>query len=134
MKPVKNRAVKYTIGVDYGTNSCRALLVRTTDGAEVATAVFPYPTGEAGIILDPKDPNVARQNPADYIDGFVATVAAVVAEATKKIKTFNSSDVAGIGIDTTGSTPMPVNAEGLPLRSEERRVGKECRSRWSPYH
>ncbi|NLL83872.1 MAG: ribulokinase [Lentisphaerae bacterium] len=115
MKPVKNRAVKYTIGVDYGTNSCRALLVRTTDGAEVATAVFPYPTGEAGIILDPKDPNVARQNPADYIDGFVATVAAVVAEATKKIKTFNSSDVAGIGIDTTGSTPMPVNAEGLPL-------------------
>lgn len=105
----------YAIGVDYGTNSCRALLVRTADGTETATAVFAYPTGEAGIILDSKDPNVARQNPRDYIDGFVHTVAAVVQEATGKVKGFTAAQVVGIGIDTTGSTPLPVNADGLPL-------------------
>jgi len=105
----------YAIGVDYGTNSCRALLVRTADGAETATAVFPYPSGEAGILLDPKDPNVARQNPRDYIDGFIRTVAAVVREAARTVKGFSPEQVVGIGVDTTGSTPLPVNADGLPL-------------------
>ncbi len=115
MSKQTSRQAAYAIGVDYGTNSCRALLVNVADGAEVATVVFPYPTGEAGIILDPKDPNVARQNPQDYIDGFIHTVATVVREATKKINRFSSEQVVGIGVDTTGSTPLPVNADGIPL-------------------
>ena len=120
----------YAIGVDYGTNSCRALLVRTADGAETATAVFPYPSGEAGILLDPKDPNVARQNPRDYIDGFIRTVAAVVREAARTVKGFSPEQVVGIGVDTTGSTPLPVNADGLPLAIEQTffRVAQEALS------
>ncbi|MGI6494826.1 MAG: ribulokinase [Kiritimatiellia bacterium] len=110
----KTAAPLYAIGVDYGTNSCRALLVDIRDGTELATHVFPYPAGEAGIILDPKDPNLARQNPADYIQGFLACVKAVVKQA-KKIKGFDPGKVVGIGVDTTGSTPIPVDAKGRPL-------------------
>ena len=110
MKPTKS----FAIGVDYGTNSCRALLVDVRDGSELATHVFPYPTGEAGIILDRRDPNLARQNPADYIDGFVTCVASVVRQG-RKVKGFSPDQVIGIGVDTTGSTPIPVDAMGWPL-------------------
>ncbi len=108
------KAKGYAIGVDYGTNSCRALLVDVRDGSELATHVFPYPTGEAGILLDRRDPNVARQNPADYIAGFVTCVASVVRQA-RKVKGFSPEQVVGIGVDTTGSTPIPVDDKGLPL-------------------
>ena len=57
---------KYTIGLDYGTNSCRALIVNISDGNELASSVFLYPSGNNGIILDNSDPNLARQNPQDY--------------------------------------------------------------------
>ena len=60
---------KYAIGLDFGTNSCRSLIVNVNDGSELASHVFPYPTGEAGIITDAGDPNLARQNPADYLEG-----------------------------------------------------------------
>lgn len=110
---MKSTAI-YAIGVDYGTNSCRALLVDARDGRELASHVFPYPTGEAGIILDRRDPNLARQNPADYIDGFITCVASVVRQA-RKVKGFSPDQVVGIGVDTTGSTPLPVDAKGWPL-------------------
>ena len=70
MTPPHNTPGPFAIGVDYGTNSMRALVVDLADGAEVASSVYNYPSGEAGILLDPKDPNLARQNPADYIEGF----------------------------------------------------------------
>ena len=57
----------YTIGLDFGTNSVRCLIVDTGNGNELGTAVYEYETGEAGIIIDPSDHNLARQNPADYI-------------------------------------------------------------------
>ena len=65
---------QYTIGLDYGTNSCRALVVDIADGREVATAVFDYPSGQAGVLCDPRDPNLARQSPADYLAGLQAIV------------------------------------------------------------
>ena len=61
---------RFAIGVDYGTNSVRAIVVDLADGSETASCVYDYPSGEAGILLDPKDPHLARQNPADYIEGF----------------------------------------------------------------
>jgi L-ribulokinase len=106
---------RYAIGLDYGTNSCRALLVNLTNGSEIAAQVFPYPSGELGILLDVTDPNIARQNPQDYVDGLIATVTSVLAQAKQHDATFDAADVVGIGIDTTGSTPIPVNAEGTPL-------------------
>ena len=65
---------KYVIGLDYGTNSCRSLIMKVEDGSEVASFVFPYPSGSAGVIIDNKDPNLARQNPADYILGIETTI------------------------------------------------------------
>ena len=60
---------KLSLGFDYGTNSVRTVLVDVTNGAEIATDVHEYETGEAGIILDSSDHNLARQNPADYLKG-----------------------------------------------------------------
>ncbi len=107
-------SAKYTIGLDYGTNSVRALIVDTADGREIATAVWNYEHGEAGVILS-RDPNLARQHPADYIKGTEACVGRALAEAKKKARGFKPEQVVGIGVDTTGSTPLPVDERGEPL-------------------
>lgn len=110
----KSMGRQFALGVDYGTNSVRALMVDVADGAEIAAFVANYPSGEQGILLSPKDPNLARQNPADYIDGFYRSVRGVF-KAAKKERGFRPEAVVGIGVDTTGSTPLPVDAQGLPL-------------------
>ncbi|MBL9163270.1 MAG: ribulokinase [Planctomycetaceae bacterium] len=107
-------AQQFAIGVDYGTNSVRALVVDLADGTEIATEVYDYRHGDAGVLVDGADPNLARQSPADYIEGFHAAVAGAVAKATQAAG-FDPKHVAGIGVDTTGSTPIPVNAAGTPL-------------------
>lgn len=103
---------KLSLGLDYGTNSVRALLVDVATGEELATSVYNYPSGEAGILLDRRDPNLARQNPADYAAGFFAAVAEV-------LRGVDPADVIGIGVDTTGSSPLPVDASGTPLAFHE---------------
>jgi L-ribulokinase len=105
----------YTIGLDYGTNSVRCLIVDVTNGNELGTAVYEYETGEAGIILDPADHNLARQNPADYLKGIEVTVKAAISGAKNTVKGFEPDQIIGIGIDTTGSTPIPVDENGMPL-------------------
>ena len=105
----------YTIGLDYGTNSVRALIVDVANGDELATAVHEYETGEAGIILDSADHNLARQNPADYLRGTEAVIKAAVIKAKNADKDFDAGQIIGIGIDTTGSTPIPVDKNGTPL-------------------
>jgi len=107
-------AKRFAIGVDYGTNSVRALVVDVADGREVGTYVYDYPSGKDGILLDPKDPNLARQNPADYIEGFYVSVREAL-EVAKKKRGFRADRVIGIGVDTTGSTPIPVDRDGMPL-------------------
>lgn len=104
---------KLTLGLDYGTNSVRGLVVDVATGEELATAVYNYPTGEAGLLLDPADPHLARQNPADYLSGFVAV-------CQELDKTVDMSQVIGIGVDTTGSSPMPVAADNSALGSDPR--------------
>lgn len=106
---------QYALGIDYGTNSCRSLLIDLADGAEIGSAVFNYPSGEMGVLLDPKDPHVARQNPRDYLDGLVTVTHGALEQARAKVPGFTPAQVAGIGIDTTGSTPIPVNRRGTPL-------------------
>lgn len=107
------------MGVDFGTNSVRALLVDIADGREIATHVYAYPSGEDGILIDPTDPNLARQHPGDYIKGFVRSVKGVLRVAAED-RDFEPSQVIGIGIDTTGSTPIPVDADGMPLAFKAR--------------
>ncbi len=109
---------KYTIGLDYGTNSVRALVVNVATGEEIGTSVFDYPQGEAGILVDARDPNLARQHPADYVAGIAASVKGALAEAGED-GDFRAEDVIGVGVDTTGSTPLPVDAQGEPLAFQE---------------
>lgn len=105
----------YTLGIDFGTNSVRALVVDCADGREVGTCVVNYPGGEAGILLDERDPNLARQNPGDWTSGLEQAVRGALAEAKEEDYAFVPEAVVGIGVDTTGSTPLPVDRQGTPL-------------------
>jgi len=119
----------FAIGVDFGTNSARALVVDCRDGAEAGTAVFDYPSGDHGILLDPREPHLARQDPADYVLGLEKSVDAALAAAEKK-GGFSRGDVIGIGVDTTGSTPIPVDARGKPLALDPRWKGNLAAHAW----
>jgi L-ribulokinase len=109
-----SRQPSYTIGLDYGSNSVRAVVVDLEDGRIIGTRVFEYPSGERGIIVDPRDPHLARQNPADYVAGLREATVGALAQADAH-PGFSRDRVIGIGVDTTGSTPMPVDARARPL-------------------
>jgi len=108
------------MGLDFGTNSCRSLLVDVENGRELASRVISYPSGDEGIILDPSEPNLARQNPADYIHGIEAGIKGALQKGQEADPEFAPGDVIGIGVDTTGSSPMPVDSEGQPLCFHEK--------------
>ena len=110
---------KYLVGLDFGTNSCRSLIVDATDGKEIASSVFNYPSGSYGVVIDNADPNLARQNPEDYLKGIEVTVKEAIKKAKEIQSEFSEKDVIGIGVDTTGSSPMPVNDNNVPLSSTD---------------
>src|SRR3954452_24179807 len=112
----------FTIGVDYGTNSVRAVVVDCTDGAVLGAHVFEYPSGDQGVLLDPKQPHLARQNPADYIDGLRAAVGGALTAADAN-PSFARDRIIEIGVDTTGSTPLPVDAKARPRAIDPRWKG-----------
>ncbi|GAA0282144.1 ribulokinase [Cryptosporangium japonicum] len=113
-----NSAPKYVIGVDYGTLSGRALVVRVQDGAEVGTAVHPY--GHAVIERTlpgddkPLPPDWALQHPSDWIDVLKTAVPAAVQAAG-----IDPGDVIGIATDFTACTVLPTTADGTPLCAVE---------------
>ncbi len=112
-------ATPYAIGLDYGTNSVRALIVNVKNGHEAASAVWNYSHGTNGVILS-HDPNLARQHPADYVQGADVALKKAVALAKRKVRGFKPEHVIGIGVDTTGSTPLPVDRQGQPLALNRR--------------
>jgi len=101
----------YVIGVDYGTDSVRSVLVDTANGKEISASVFLYPRWQKGLYCKPSI-NQFRQHPLDYIEGLTHTIKDCLAKA-------GGSDIAqlvkGISIDTTGSSPVAVDATGTPL-------------------
>lgn len=103
----------WSIGLDFGTNSVRALIVDVNNGAEIGAAVWNYTHGEAGIVLD-RDPQLARQHPGDYHAGIEKSISAALTQATKA-PGFSATQIIGIGVDTTGSTPLPVDRSGRAL-------------------
>ena len=106
----------YTIGVDYGSASVRAIIVDTATGKEFASGVYPYQYGEEGNHLDSRNPNMIRQDPEDYTKGLETSISMALQEALKD-PTFCLEAIVGLGIDTTGSTVLPVLADGTPLAS-----------------
>jgi L-ribulokinase len=109
----------FTIGIDFGTNSVRAAVVDCTDGRMLGTAVFAYPSGDHGVLTDPRDPHLARQHPGDYLEGLRTSVRDALGQADQE-KGFSRDRVVGIGVDTTGSTPLPVDATCQPLAVDRR--------------
>jgi L-ribulokinase len=105
------------VGLDFGTASARALVVDTETGEELASSVFEYRHGENGVLLDSDDPHVARQEPCDYLEAVEQTLKDVTGEARRL-----GEDVAivGIGVDSTGSTPLPLDASGNALALDPR--------------
>ena len=97
------------IGLDYGTDSVRAILVNADNGQEICSSVFYYPRWQKGLYCDPAK-NQFRQHPLDYIEGLKHTIQQVVADSG-----ISADAIKGIGIDTTGSTPVAVDKEGIPL-------------------
>ena len=122
-------SAKYTIGLDYGTNSVRTVIVNTANGREVATAVWNYANGTQGVILA-RDPNLARQHPADYVAGAEITIKKALGAARRLVRGFSPDQVIGIGVDTTGSTPIPVDRNGRPLALERRFAKNPAAMAW----
>ena len=101
---------KYVIGVDFGSDSVRALVVSTQDGTEAGSAVFYYPRWREGLYCDPAN-NRYRQHPLDYIESFVRAVR----EALSQCSAETIENVVGISFDTTCSTPVLTDRAGTPL-------------------
>jgi len=104
----KNTA--FVIGVDFGTDSVRALVLDAADGREISTAVFHYPRWQAGKYCDAAK-NQFRQHPLDYLEGLQSAITAALQEAP----TGSAAKVKGLSVDTTGSTPCAVDEKGTPL-------------------
>jgi len=100
---------RYVIGLDYGTDSVRAVLVNSRDGEILASNVFWYPRWKAGKFCDPVS-NMFRQHPLDHLEGLEATIKNVL-----KSSQINGDDVKAICVDTTGSSPMPVDQKAQSL-------------------
>ncbi len=100
----------YVIGVDFGTDSVRSVVLDASNGKEISQSVFEYPRWKAGMFCNPSL-NQFRQHPLDYIEGLEYTVREAIEKAGYKA----ADRVVAISVDTTGSTPVAVNAEGIPL-------------------
>lgn len=101
---------KFVIGVDYGTDSCRVVAVHAGNGQELASAEAFYPRWKAGKYCDPQT-NRYRQHPLDYIESFEQAVRDVLSRCPEG----TAGAVCGLAFDTTGSTPVLLNKDGVPL-------------------
>jgi L-ribulokinase len=104
------RKESFVIGVDYGTDSVRSIIVDTGSGQEICSSVFKYPRWNDGLFCNPAL-NQFRQHPLDYIEGLQYTITQSLLLAGKSV----AGNIAAISVDTTGSTPVAVNEQGVPL-------------------
>jgi len=101
---------KYVIGVDFGTDSVRSVIINAASGEEITSSIFNYTRWKKGLYCNPFE-NIFRQHPADYVEGLEFTLKDCISKVGNEI----AANIKGISIDTTGSTPVAVNKEGTPL-------------------
>jgi len=101
---------KYVIGVDFGTDSVRSVIINAASGEEITSSIFNYTRWKKGLYCNPFE-NIFRQHPADYVEGLEFTLKECISTVGNEI----AANIKGISIDTTGSTPVAVNKEGTPL-------------------
>jgi L-ribulokinase len=102
---------QFVIGVDYGTDSVRSVIVDAKNGKELASSVFYYPRWQQGLYCDAAQ-NQFRQHPLDYVEGLEQTIKNCIKMAGGASV---ASAIKAIAVDTTGSTPVAVNEAGVPL-------------------
>ncbi len=102
--------MKYVIGLDYGSDSCRAVIIEAETGKEIASSVKYYKRWSQGKYCNPQQ-NQYRQHPNDYIEALEESVKEALANSPAGI----ASNVVGMSFDTTGSTPVLIDKDGLPL-------------------
>lgn len=102
---------QFVIGVDYGTDSVRSIIVDAKNGKELASSVFYYPRWQQGLYCNAAQ-NQFRQHPLDYLEGLEHTIKNCIKMAGGASI---ASSIKAISVDTTGSTPVAVNQAGLPL-------------------
>jgi L-ribulokinase len=100
----------WVIGIDFGTDSVRTIVVNAFSGEEAASSLFEYPRWKAGLFSNPAA-NQFRQHPLDYLEGLEHGILECVGQLSKEQR----ENIRGIGVDTTGSTPVAVNDQGTPL-------------------
>ncbi|HYK47359.1 MAG TPA: ribulokinase [Parafilimonas sp.] len=101
---------KYVIGVDYGTDSVRSVILDALNGDEIASSVFHYPRWRDGLYCEPQK-NQFRQHPLDYVEGLVSTIKDCLNKSGPTV----TKNIKAISVDTTGSTPVAVDEAGTPL-------------------
>ncbi len=101
---------QYVIGVDYGTDSVRSIIVNAANGKEIAAAVFPYPRWKDGLYCNAAASQF-RQHPLDYVEGLEQSIKSCLQQAGASV----AAQVKAISIDTTGSSPVAVDESGTPL-------------------
>jgi len=106
---------KFVIGLDFGTDSVRSLIADVSDGKEIATSVSYYKRWGKGLYCDPSK-NQFRHHPADYKESMTEALTEVINMSPKN----TAENIIGIGVDTTGSTPAPVDREGKILAEIDR--------------
>lgn len=104
----------YVIGADFGSDSVRAVILNAADGSVAGSASAGYPRWQAGLYQHPEK-NVFKQHPLDYLEAFEEGVKAALDQAGESVR----RNIRAIGIDTTGSTPCPVDKDGVPLAMKE---------------
>jgi L-ribulokinase len=112
--PHQSGTPTFSLGLDFGSSSVRALIADTQSGQEVGSGTGHYPSGEEGIITAAGDPHLARQHPCDYEEALEAAMRDAVSNARKQ-HGFSPDRIAGVGVDATASTPLAVDSELGPL-------------------
>ena len=104
----------FVVGVDYGTDSVRSIIVNALSGEEIAASVHYYTRWKKGLYCNPSE-SVFRQHPLDYVEGLTETIT----DCIKQVGPIVAENIVAIGVDTTGSTPVAVDASGTPLSLKE---------------
>ncbi len=107
-------SANYVLGIDYGSDSVRSILVDASDGKEIASSVFYYPRWKKQLYCD-ATANQFRQHPLDYIEGLEYTIKDCLQQVDAEV----AANVKALSVDTTGSTPVAVDTTGTPLALQE---------------
>ena len=119
----------FTLGIDFGTNSARALVVRCRDGAELGSCVAGYRSGRQGVLLDPGDAHLARQHPGDYLVALEESVRGALAAARRQPRILRQAGRRGSASTRPARAPFPVDRRNRPIalgRRWRRNLAAQC--------